>query len=74
MHNPLLELARRALGAAVSICAGARAADMGKLARVCEAAGLVALANALDAHPASTARAMTGLSDKIDVSEVEHER
>jgi 16S rRNA (adenine1518-N6/adenine1519-N6)-dimethyltransferase len=36
--------------------------------------GFVALANALDAHPASTARAMTGLSDKIDVSEVEHER
>ena len=48
MHNPLLELARRALGAAVSICAGARAADMGKLARVCEAAGLVALADAVD--------------------------
>ncbi len=45
---PLQKLAERVIDAAVSIFSGSSAADLGKLGQECDAAGLVALANALD--------------------------
>ena len=48
VHNPLLDLSHRALEAAVSTCAGAPVADASEIGRGCEAAGLLALANAME--------------------------
>jgi hypothetical protein len=47
-RGPLLDLSRRALDAAVSTCAGAQVADVNDISRGCEAAGLLALASAVD--------------------------
>jgi hypothetical protein len=47
-RGPLLDLSRRALDAAVSTCAGAQVADANEISRGCEAAGLLALASAVD--------------------------
>jgi hypothetical protein len=46
--GPLLDLSRRALDAAVSTCAGAPVADVEQIGRGCEAAGLLALASAVE--------------------------
>ncbi len=46
--SPLLHLSSHALDAAVSIFTGAQTTELAQLARACEAAGLLLLANAVD--------------------------
>jgi hypothetical protein len=46
--RPILTLAQRVIGTAISILTGGLAAEVGQLGQACEAAGLVELANAVE--------------------------
>jgi hypothetical protein len=69
MHDPLRALSRRALDAAVSSCAGAQVSNLEDITRACEAAGLVALAKALERMGAQR-NAVNSLSAAYLASEV----